>query len=131
MNEAEAGIAGLLLRLESELLDPTVRRDRDRLLSLLSEDFTEFGASGRAWTRDEIVEFLSAEDFDPPEIEDFRCRIVAPGVALVTYRTASLDAGAGLARIANRSSIWRQEMGQWKIVFHQGTPAGAPATRPS
>lgn len=98
-------------------------------MALLSEDFEEFGASGRAWTRDEIVDQLATEPYTPPEIEAFRCRVIAPGVALVTYRTVRRDVETGSAKAANRSSIWkREEKGAWRVVFHQGTPAAEEHT---
>jgi hypothetical protein len=122
VNDDEANVGELLLGLEEELLKPEVRRDRNRVLALLSEDFEEFGASGRAWTRDEIAGLLATESYTPPEIEDFRCRMLAPGVTLVTYRTIRRDAETGSAKAANRSSIWKHENGVWRVVFHQGTP---------
>lgn len=112
-----------LLRNERALLDPTVRRDRGRVLALLADDFEEFGASGRRWTRDEIVEGLAREAFVPPAAEDFRCRLIAPGVALVTYRTLRTDPHSGSVAAANRSSLWTEAAGLWRLRFHQGTPA--------
>ena len=125
--ECSAEIAAMLLRNEQSLLDPAVRRDREQVQALLAEDFEEFGASGRTWTRDEIAQLLATETYDPPRMEAFRCRSIATGVALVTYRTVRTDAGTGLHRIVNRSSIWIEKDGRWQIRFHQGTPANQAA----
>ena len=125
--ECSAEIAALLLRHEQSLLDPAVRRDRERVLALLASDFAEFGASGRVWTRDEIVHLLATETYDPPTMEAFKCRSIAAGVALVTYRTVRTDAGTGFRRIVNRSSIWIENDERWQICFHQGTPANQAA----
>ncbi len=119
-NEAEQSSA-LLLRNEQELLDPAVRRDRNRLLELLAEDFREFGASGRMWTRNEIVELLEKEDFQRPAIEDFRCISIAAGAALVTYRAVRIDTATGKCAATLRSSIWTNQKGAWRVQFHQGT----------
>lgn len=118
----EAEVAELLRAQELALLDPDVRRNRERVLDLLAADFEEFGASGRTWTRDEIVHLLATEDYDPPVMEDFKCRLMAPGVALVTYRTVRTHGETAARGTTNRSSIWIEEGGHWRVRFHQGTP---------
>jgi hypothetical protein len=115
-------IAALLLRNEQSLLDPAIRRDRARLLSYLADDFNEFGSSGRIWTRSAIAELPASQDFRPPAIEDFHCRVLAPEVALVTYRTVRIDPETGERRSSLRSSVWTKREGNWRMRFHQGTP---------
>lgn len=106
---------------EEILLDPDVRRDRARVSALLSDDFFEFGASGRMWTRDEILDLLETEEYSSPSIEDFQCRRIADGAALVTYRSARTDSLTGQQSITLRSSIWTREPLGWQLRFHQGT----------
>jgi hypothetical protein len=106
---------------EETLLDPAVRRDRERVAALLAEDFLEFGSSGRVWTREAILELLATESYDPPAMEDFQCDCIAEDVALVTYKTVRTDAGSGLRAMVLRSSIWIRESGEWRVRFHQGT----------
>jgi glyoxylase I family protein len=118
-------IETLLLRNELALLDPAIRRDRSCLLSLLAEDFLEFGASGLTWTRERIIELLATEEYEPPIIEDFQCRMVAPRVALVTYRAVRIDPASRARSAILRSTLWTEEAGEWLARFHQGTPAEA------
>jgi hypothetical protein len=106
---------------EEELLDPMVRRNSARVGELLTEDFEEIGSSGEAWTRNGIAEFLSREDYIPPTMEAFQCRLIADGVALVTYRTVRTDLETGITASVMRSSIWIQESRRWRVRFHQGT----------
>ena len=54
----EAAIAG-----ELRLLDPAVRSSADRIAQLLHPEFTEIGASGRLYTRPEIIAQLVEEEF--------------------------------------------------------------------
>jgi hypothetical protein len=115
--------AALLVRNELALLDPDVRRDRTRVGAFLAEDFFEYGSSGRVWTREAIMEPLATEEFIPPAVEEMRCRIIAPGVALVTYRTVRIDANIGARSAVLRSSLWTLEAGGWRMRFHQGTSA--------
>jgi hypothetical protein len=101
------------------------------LIDLLTDDFLEFGQSGRVWTRETIAPLLgsspdgSAGAAAPegaaaapeggaaaPELEAFEVTRLGEGVALVTYRALG----------ANRSSIWVRRDGRWRMRFHQGTP---------
>ncbi|MGB6692042.1 MAG: nuclear transport factor 2 family protein [Terracidiphilus sp.] len=122
MNTNSREIAELLFSNEKSLLDPAVRRDHHRLLALLADDFVEFGASGRVWSRDQIVESLATEDFQPPAMEAFQCRVLAPAVALITYRTMRTNAQTDTRTLTLRSSVWVEQDGKWRLRFHQGTP---------
>ncbi len=116
-------IAEHLLASELALLDPAVRRDRTRVARLLAGEFVEIGSSGRVWKREEILVLLETEDYTPPALEDFACRLIAPGVALTTYQTLRTDAQTGRRQITLRSSIWVLDTDEdhWRVRFHQGT----------
>lgn len=114
-----------LRRLEESLLDPATRRDGERLRTILTEDFLEFGSSGRVWTRKSIIELLATErNFRPPAIEDFQCSMLTDKVALVTYRTMRSDGKSGEHMESLRCSIWTRQDGEWRMRFHQGTRRG-------
>ncbi len=101
---------------ERALLDPVVRRDTDRALTLLHPDFVEFGASGRIWDRSSIVAALGG---DPRRIvvTDMTPRRLGPDAVLLTYRAT--EGG----RSTLRSSTWIRDRGLgWVLLFHQGTP---------
>jgi len=115
--------AAEILRLESLLLKPEVRRDRRQVEDLLSEDFVEFGASGRIWSRDAILAELEIESYAPPVVEDFECRMLSPDVVLVTYRTVRTNLENAERDEVLRSSIWRHAERGWRLSFHQGTRA--------
>ena len=83
-----------LERLELLLMDPAVRRDRQRVGALLSSDFVEFGSSGRVWTRDTTLDLLATGTFTAPQVEDFAFRLLGRDVVLVTYRTSRTDLAA-------------------------------------
>ncbi len=116
-------LAAHLRGCEESLLDPAVRRDGARVAALLAEDFQEFGASGRVWTLEQIAELLTTETYQPPVMEDFNCRPIAEGVALVTYRSVRIDPRTGQRVATLRSSLWTLESGEWRMRFHQGTRA--------
>ena len=106
---------------EGALLDPSLRRNRRRVSELLAEDFLEFGSSGRVWTREQILDLLETEDYQPPAMEDFKCALIAGGVALVTYRTIRINPHTEERAATLRSSLWTRESGKWRVRFHQGT----------
>ena len=120
-------VATLLRSLEEELLKPEVRHSPDRVGNLLSDDFIEFGSSGRVFNKQQVIEALEQEGPPDPTIRlslvDFIARKLASDVILVTYRTI-LEGGPGNMQESRiRSSIWKFIEGRWQMVFHQGTPS--------
>ena len=98
------------------------RADHERMTTA---DFWEIGASGQRYSRQYVLNVLDArqhQSVDESEWEttDFHCRELASALYLLTY---TLRQGQRLTR---RSTIWRRESGEWKIVFHQGTVVQAP-----
>jgi hypothetical protein len=91
----------ILRTLECELHEQATRQDANRLNELLHHEFKEFGSSGNAYARTEIIGLLtSAEQAPRIEAQDFRVQSLAPGVALLTYKSAQTSA---LVRVAARS----------------------------
>ncbi|MFZ0625763.1 MAG: DUF4440 domain-containing protein [Acidimicrobiia bacterium] len=110
------GMRNELLELERRLLDPEVRHSLISVDRLLHPDFVEFGSGGRVYDKEMMVAMMTRETPAPVMIRDFGARILAEGVALVTYRTVGSE-----GREARRSSVWVREHGRWQLVFHQGT----------
>jgi hypothetical protein len=116
------------LGLELSHLRVDVRSSQGALGALLSDEFFEFGRSGRTYSKAEMMTHLGAYpllpggDCSPDELLRFRAARVAPEVVLVTY----------LLRGTLRSSLWRREGQSWRVFFHQGTPvAEPPAAQPN
>jgi hypothetical protein len=120
----DAVIHDEILALELSLATEPGRSSPEYLERVVSDEFREFGASGRIYTKSEAVAALLSQPSTPadkptpaPELLDFRVQEITPGVVLATYRT----------RLSLRSSIWRREGEAWRLFFHQGTvapPAG-------
>ena len=114
---ADAAVLALMLQdeireLEEQLVTPAVRASADALDRLVSDQFFEFGSSGRIYAKPDVIAQMLAEPDITVRVADFRVLAVAPDVALATYRTGR----------SVRSSLWRREGEAWRIVFHQGTP---------
>jgi hypothetical protein len=112
----------VLSTLECELHEPRVRRDRARLEELLHPSFSEFGRSGNAYTKAEIIALLLNEQ-ESVRIHghDFRVQTLAEDVALLTYKSAHVTLAGRFERHSLRSSIWKRGATGWQLLFHQGT----------
>lgn len=110
-----------LRHLEEQLLQPGVRRSRERLEALLADEFVEFGSSGEVFSKKDIIAALVKETPTRRSLSDFECTMLSDTVALVKYRSTRSSKSGPVHTL--RSSVWRQSDGQWQMVFHQGTPA--------
>lgn len=107
-----------ILELELSLLTPAFRRDRAAVSDLLHRDFREVGASGRQWTRAEIIDELArSHEAEPPAVSDIASRELTDGAVLITFTTATRT------RTVHRCSIWVRDGDEWSVIYHQGTPA--------
>jgi ketosteroid isomerase-like protein len=106
------------------LAQPETLRSAAEVERLVSDDFVEFGNSGRVYGKADVLAMIAAH---PPQ---------AP-VPIADLRVVELSADAGLALYStpqsNRSSVWRREASGFRIVFHQGTsiPAASSENRPA
>lgn len=100
---------------------PELGTDRSDFEGMTVEEFTEIGASGRYYTRDEVLDALERRHAAPHtedlHASDFHCRRLAPELYLLTYILVQDE-----TRRTRRSTIWQSTVEGWKIVFHQGTP---------
>lgn len=100
-----------LFELEQRLARVGRTISAEEAAALIADDFVEFGASGRVWSKTEVVAAISQEPASERKLEDFSVRELSASVCLATYRTGS----------SLRSSIWRRIGDTWQMVFHQGT----------
>jgi ribonuclease HI len=112
----DASPEAIVEALERELLRPETRADLGRTGVLLHPDFTEFGSSGRIWTRDAMMLELEGSPAGPIELELLGADRLGESTVLLTYRSYTRT-GTTL-----RSSLWVREGAQWRLRFHQGTP---------
>jgi ribonuclease HI len=104
-----------LLRLETALACRDEAAIPGGYEAVLDDGFRETGASGRAWTRGEMLAMLASATRSEGELERFGIERLGDGVVLATYET-------GGVRPARRSSVWVRSGGRWRLRFHQGTP---------
>jgi hypothetical protein len=108
--------------LETELHTIEVRRNRQRMETLLHPDFVEFGRSGKRYTRaDTLGEFGPTSVLPAVRSGNFGLAVLGEGIALMTYTSAHEDSD-GKSRHTLRSSVWVHTEVGWQMRFHQGTP---------
>jgi len=115
LSSAPGSLADEILALEMKLLTRNVRASRVELEQLLADDFSEFGSSGREYSKLEVIDTLVANPELAPEMlamSEFRTLPLAANVVLATYSY----------RQSRRSSLWRKDTSGWRLVFHQAGP---------
>lgn len=92
----------------------------DDFKELLSNDFVEFGTSGRMYTKEMQLNFVDSKGLAtcPFTIQNFSVQQLSSNIVHITYQTEAIDSGSR----SNRSSIWKYEHEKWRLYFHQGTP---------
>jgi hypothetical protein len=117
---ALAGVLAALSAREPLFHRPGFGVTRAEADAVMAADFVEIGASGRVYTREDVLRVVDARDrageVEVLEPVDVACRELAPGLYQLTYRLTQGE------RRTWRSSLWRgTEAGGWQVAFHQGT----------
>lgn len=115
--ERETSLKEHLFNLENMLLKPDIRTTPKEIEKLLSDDFFEFGSSGRVWHKQDCLG-LNGMEIVQMTISQFEIHSLSEGVVLTTYQIYD---DKKLQKTL-RSSIWKLNEDQWQMVFHQGTP---------
>lgn len=99
---------------------------REHLEAIMAPEFFEFGASGRIYSREQIIDrVLARYELNEPEpeveIEDFRVLQPCEHIFIATYTLHQPD--GHLDRVTRRTTIWTDREGHLQVVQHQGTMA--------
>ena len=94
----------------------TTRADFD---AMVAPQFWEVGASGRKYSKRDVLDVLEARHTQPAHedfsLSDFACLELAADLYLATYQLTLAN------RVSRRATIWRHTDSKWQIVYHQGT----------
>lgn len=111
-----------LFDLETLLQQPDVRKSVEKLDEIVSDDLKEITSSGMVSNKQDcLVNLPAAPDIDFV-MTDFSVRELAPNLFQTFFKTQKTVVGADKVSYSSRSSIWKNENGKWKMIFHQGTP---------
>jgi len=88
--------------------------------AMMAPGFWETGASGRRYSREEVLDALEKRRAMPHndvwDTSEIRCQRLADSLYLLTY-TLLQDK----VRQTRRATIWQRTEAGWTIVYHQGT----------
>ncbi len=90
----------------------------------MTQNFEHY-PSGRCFGKADVLERLPTET--PPVIsqQDFDCRVLADGLAQLTYRATIQRVEDNSPSYSMRSSLYRFDGENWQMIFHQGTACEA------
>ena len=96
-------------------------RTKEDILAQICDDFSEVGASGNVYTKQDVIDTLLIRYNDPGyqdiwETKDFELKEIAKNNYLLTYILIQ-----DKTRITRRSTIWQKIGDDFKILYHQGT----------
>ena len=111
-----------VLKWETELLNPNVRGDRNRLASYLAENFTEIAMNGREYSKAEIMKLLEQKSQIEYRITESKVSILSDRIIMHLFGCLVLAGISSDPILTRRCSIWQLYGSKWKMVFHQGTP---------
>ena len=109
-----------IIKQEMQLLNKT--DSLDVLADLIDNEFMEVGSSAAVYDKAEVMRWLASDDQSERIGTSFKTHLIAENVILLTYISTIKDTPVAESKRAMRSSIWRLTDGQWRMVFHQGTP---------
>ena len=96
-----------------------------RVTELIHADFSEFGRSGKIWSKASLLSALAESPGPELHSQDFAILSRSLESCLLTYRSAHILPDGKLARHTLRSSLWIRVDNNWQLIFHQGTACEA------
>jgi len=115
-------LADLMKTLEVSFFDNEIRHSGEMLNNLISDEFIEFGRSGKTFNKQEIISMLVNNDAPRFKLDNFQINNLSGDVLLVNY-ISFIENENRQTEKSLRTSIWKLYGDKWKIIFHQGTPA--------
>ncbi|MEK4532284.1 MAG: DUF4440 domain-containing protein [Solibacillus sp.] len=107
----------LFLLLEQQLM----HYRKEDFINILSEDFLEYGSSGGIMDKTYLLHQMTEQGIEDClfTVTEFQAVSLADQIVQTRFVTTNRKNG----NRQNRSSLWRNENGTWRMFFHQGTPA--------
>ena len=89
-----------------------IRKSVEEVSELLSDNYLEFGGSGKLYYKKDALIALQNEDTQQISAQDFNVNLLTPEVALVTY-IAIKNYKSEIKKISLRSSVWKKTGENW------------------
>ena len=113
-------IETLIIKQEKQLF---LRKESVSVLSaLIDDEFVEIGSSAKLYDKAEVIRWLKSEEKREIHGINFKTTFLSDEIVLLTYISVTTAVEFEQPKQAFRSSIWRHSAGNWRMIFHQGTP---------
>jgi len=111
--------------LEHRLALAEKQQDKHFFRQVLDNRLVYVAYNGLVFDKSKLLASMKYVDVNNYSIRNLKVRALGPQAALVTY---DLDinanvAGTNLPHKQYASSVWLRQAGEWKLLFHQATPA--------
>jgi len=123
-------LADIIIEKEKALLTLGVRSSVEKLKSLLSNEFKEVGASGAYFGLREVLECLPGDGNWSCKTQDWEFRMLNSEIAQTIHKAFIVHSDKDEGTYSRRTSIWKNESGEWKMIYHQGTKVEAFEIKP-
>lgn len=101
--------------LELSLLSQNTRLSAETLNNLISDDFIEFGVSGKIHNKQDVINDLPNETPRTFSVENLEIKLLSDDIAMSIYHIHESN------QSSLRSSLWKKNSYMWQLFFHQGT----------
>lgn len=109
-------------QLELKLLQTDLRANPALINDLISGDFEEISGNGQMNSRNDVINWLLQKDNNIQwALTNFRIKVLTDEVMLVIYIAKKLNDPNNTSNGSIRSSIWKQQDQNWKMIFHQAS----------
>jgi hypothetical protein len=117
----EENLKEIIFSLESEFQKPEVRKSAEKLGELISDDFCEITSSGLVTSKKDCLVNLPKASEIKFVMTGFRINVLSLDMIQTFFKTEKTVVETGKVSYSMRSSIWKNENGKWRMIFHQGT----------
>ena len=95
-----------LFELQKQLHASEIRSNSEMISRLFSENFCEFGSSGKTWTRETVLKSLPTEDGTTKnESSHYKATSLAKDVVLITYDSTRLRIGQEANKLPEKFNL--------------------------
>ena len=106
---------------EKSLLTYRVRESVNDLKLLLSTEFKEVGTSGTCFVLSDVLNNIPQEQGWSCKTQDWEFRKLSDDIVQTLHRAFVVHCDKDKGEFSRRTSIWKNENGNWKMIYHQGT----------
>lgn len=108
---------------ELDLLNSETRKSKEKLATLIADDFMEFTQSWSIHTKQDIIDILPQCTEEKFEVREYQEKPLAQDIILVNYIADREVIETNLKRCTLCSSIWQKKNNIRQMIFFQWTPA--------